>query len=496
MGHKLCGAAVCALLITLAVFCCAQPAQAVRRDEIPPELRARLPEFILTIIDPRALAAIGISDLEEFADAYEAGELRFVNDCRIVSRGGPLTDEQAMGLLQCMPGAPYIEARFLRQVKFAYGRGIFSELNWEVHRNADNSVDIHLWYDSRDPSFISPELSYGSTSGLQLGAAYQDLFYKGESKQLRYGAQVYTEDLQEPRVFASWDDNTLNRGRDSLSISTSVGNGWRTRLAGHEGAVRVRERVARLDGAYARGARLKLLGKNGSVVLRGGLYHQDVAVLAGDIDGAPRDDVALDGTAAYLGLGWVSARRDQTFTPQDGWSYRVDVKQHLGDYPFREATVDLRRYQPTRNVLGLRQLEHIEFGEKYKAHYALPTASLAWQLQATLQDGDVPLSEEQVPGGSRAARSHSYGRYSGTKLLGARAEYRFHLDRGGSNEAFVYVDNAWIGERLDKLESLNGYGLGGLFTLPLYGGVKFGAYYGRAFNSEDTNYGVAFGYQF
>ncbi len=496
MGHRLTSAAVCALLIISAVFFCARPAQAIRRDEIPASLRARLPEFILTIIDPRALAAIGIADLEEFADAYEAGELRFVNECRIESRGGPLTDEQAMGLLQCMPGAPYIEARFLRQVKQSYGRGIFSELDWEVHRNADNSVDIHLWYESRNPSFISPELSYGETSGIQIGAAYQDLFYQGENKQLRYGAQLYGEDIVEPRLFASLDDNTLNRGRDSQSLSASIANNWRTRLGGHMGATRIRERVARVDAAYGRGGQLELLGKRGSTVLRAGLLRQDVAVLAGNPAGSPRADVAEDGTAVYAGVGWVSSRRDQTFTPQEGWSYRLDVKQYAGDYVFSEASADFRKYIPTRNVLGLRPTEEIRFGEHYSANTTLPAASLAWQLQATLQGGDVPLSEEQVPGGARAARSHSYSRYAGTKLLGARAEYRFHLDRGGSNEAFVYIDNAWIGERLDKLESLNGYGLGGLFTLPLYGGVKFGAYYGRAFNNEDTNYGVAFGYQF
>ncbi|MCC7478340.1 hypothetical protein IT575_07745 [bacterium] len=496
MGHRLIGAAVCALLSIIAVFCCAGPAQAIRRDEIPPELRARLPEFVLTIIDPRALAAIGVADLEEFADAYEAGELRFINDCRIEGRGGPLSDEQAMGILQCMPGAPYIEKRFLRQVRFAYGRGIFSQLSWEVHRNADNSVDIHLWYDSRDPSFISPELSWGQDSGLQLGAAYQDLYYGQENKQLRYGAQLYSEDLQEPRLFASWDDNTIDGGSASLSLAASVGNNWRTRLSGKEGATRIRERVARVDAALSRGSGLKLLCRRGSEVLRAGVYHQDSALLAGDPAGAPRAELEPDGTAAYIGVGWASGRRDQTFTPQSGWSYRVDLRQHFGDYPFREASVDLRRYSPAANVLGHEQLEHMDFGERYKAHWALPTASFAWQLQAALQDGDVPLSEELIPGGSRSARSHSYSRYSGTKLLGARAEYRFHLDRGGSNEAFVYVDNAWIGERLDKLESLNGYGLGGLFTLPLYGGVKFGAYYGRAFNNEDTNYGVAFGYQF
>ena len=49
------------------------PAHAVRYDDIPYELRRRLPEFVLRIANPQALAALSISDLEEFADADSGG---------------------------------------------------------------------------------------------------------------------------------------------------------------------------------------------------------------------------------------------------------------------------------------------------------------------------------------------------------------------------------------------------------------------------------------
>jgi len=39
--------------------------------------------------DPRALAAISLADLEEFATAYEHGELKFVSETKVMEHSGP-----------------------------------------------------------------------------------------------------------------------------------------------------------------------------------------------------------------------------------------------------------------------------------------------------------------------------------------------------------------------------------------------------------------------
>jgi len=63
-------------------------ARAVTEAEIPDELRARLPEFVLQVVDPAALKALSLADLEEFATAYEEGNLRFVAEVRAWSTAG------------------------------------------------------------------------------------------------------------------------------------------------------------------------------------------------------------------------------------------------------------------------------------------------------------------------------------------------------------------------------------------------------------------------
>jgi hypothetical protein len=126
----------------------------------------------------------------------------------------------------------------------------------------------------------------------------------------------------------------------------------------------------------------------------------------------------------------------------------------------------------------------------------LPAASLALQAQASLAEGDVPTSHRKVRlGNSNIIRGYNYDYYTGTKLLAARAEYRFALDSARSNEAFVFTDHAWLGEDLGDLESFDSYGVGGIFRLPIYGGFKVGAYMGWAFDGGDDGYGLALGYR-
>ena len=64
----------------------------------------------------------------------------------------------------------------------------------------------------------------------------------------------------------------------------------------------------------------------------------------------------------------------------------------------------------------------------------------------------------------------------------------------GAQEQLVPI--GFIGETLDDMESLNSWGVGGLFKLPIYGGFKVGGWIGQAWDGSDNSWGLAFGSQF
>jgi hypothetical protein len=472
-------------------------ALAVTRDEIPPDLVRRLPEFLLYIVDPQALAALSLADLEEYASAYDRGELRFVNEVRIVQSGGPVSEELAALILQVPQGAPYIESRFVRLAKAAYGRGVFSMLRWEVLLNSDDSVDIQLWYRSNDPENYIPDPGYSSLAGWLYGVRYDHQYYGGEDKQLAYGLQWSGEDPVEPKLSASYSDNTVENGLSTFSVSASTSNEWRQRLrSSEENIANIRDRTTRVDALYSWNDDVKLGSKNFGWGVGGGIYHNDHFVIGGDPTGGPRGDVDQSGTAAYASLFMFSGRRDLRFTPRDGWSYNLRLEQHAGAFPFTRFSTDLRQYYPMDNPLGIEVAEADSAGGTNDIRQFFPAASLGVQVQASIADGDVPYSEELRPGSSTNVRGYEYDDVVATKLLGARAEYRFALDQNRDYEAFIFSDHAVYGESLDNMESLNSYGVGALLKLPIYGGFKIGAYNAWSYDGTETNWGLAFGYQF
>ena len=475
------------------------PAHAITYDEIPPGLRQRLPEFILRIIDPRALAALNLADIEEYADSYESGDFFFVNKTTVVEHSGPLSPELAILVLQVPQGAPYVEKRFIRMAKRAFGNGTFNFLQWEVFRNADDSVDIHLYYRSGSPQAWIPEPSYNVIASWLYGVRYQDLSYGGKNRQLSYGLQLSEKYLDEPGMWVTYTDSTLNRGSNSYSVSASVGNDWRRRLNGTPAAADMHLRTTRIGGSYSwRGA--KYLGSPyESVGVGAGIYNVDHFVIAGDptAEGtAPRSDFDQSGTAGYISASWASGRRDMSFTPREGWYYLAKAEQHFGDFTFNRFSFDVRQYMPVANPLGHGVATPNMDGHINDIRHQFPAASFAVQLQASLASGDVPYGEEQLLGYSGILRGYPYDSYVGTKLLAARAEYRFALDYSRSNEAFVFTDHALIGESLGSLESLNSYGAGAIFNVPIYGGVKLGLYLAQAFDGSEDSFGLALGYLF
>jgi outer membrane protein assembly factor BamA len=497
VGTPQCASYLLAVCATLTLWLAATPARAITRDEIPDDVRRRLPEFLLLIVPPQALAALSVDDLIEYADAFEAGELHFVNEVRVEESSGPVTPDLAKLILQIPEGAPYIEARFLRMARAAYGNSIFSKLEWVIHENADTSVDIQLYYASNEPVQIIPDVGYSSLGGWLVGAQYNDFFYGGENKQLSVGAQLSENDTDEPKLSASYTDGTVNGGTESYSVSASVANNWRQRARGRDDRADHRERVARVDGSYSWKQDYGLTLDSSTLSVGAGLYGQDVHVYGGDptAGAPPRSDFDQAGTGAYISVGIGEGQRDMQFTPREGRTTRVTLEQHGGDFPFTRVSADARKYIPLPNPIGVEVAEHNTLGGRNKAQQFFPAASLALQAQASLADGNVPWTQETV-GSTTYVRGYEYDRYIGTKVLAARAEYRFVLDDARANEAFLFTDHALIGETLDDMEALDSWGFGGLFKLPAYGGFKLGAWAGYAMDGSDSSYGLAFGYMF
>ena len=475
----------------------AAPARAISPGEIPDDLRRRLPEFILTIIPPQSLAYLSVADLEEYADAYEQGELHFVAECRVEQHNGPLSPELAQLVLQVPVGAPYIEARFERLAQRAYGQSIFTSLSWAIHQNTDGSVDVQLWYTSGDPEAWVPDIGYNVLSGLLYGVKYQNFLVGGRNRQEIAGLQLSAEDPAEPRVYGSWTDQTLNGGDNSYSLALSVGDDWRRRRRDSPEAADIRQRIAELDGSYS----WKLQGADTvgqkSWGLQAGLFGQDsfVDAQASGFGTGPRESLDQAGTSGYLAVTLGDQDVDSRFTPRRGGSWRATAQQYVGDFDFSRLTLDARYYKPVRNLLGVEAEPADKDGCRQDVRRTLPGASLAVQAQAVLADGEVPFSQESRLGDATVIRGYPYDHYAGTKQLGLRGEYRFAVSASRDNDAFVFVDSALIGEKLDNLESLASYGAGATFKLPVFG-VSAGLYYGLSFDGAESGYGFAVGYQF
>lgn len=477
----------------------ATPALAVTLDEIPPDLRSRLPEILLKMADPRALAAVTLADLEEYATAYEQGELKFVSEVGIMEQSGPVTSDMAQFLLQIPPGAPYIEERFVRLAMQAYGRGVFSKLKWRVYDNEDGSVKIDLWYAANSPQALVPIVDYNSIPGVMAGVSYRDYLYNDQDKQLETWGKASVKELEEPEGGISYTDNTLNHGRNSLRAAVSVTNQWRRRGYGTPATSRLRQRTAEIGLGYAWQHKARLGLDNSSYGVDLSAYGQDSYVYRGDptVGGtAPRSDFDQAGSAVFARLFWKDSSRDHAFTPADGWDYSLALEQHSGDFEYVQASADLRRYIPVRNPLGIKPPAVEERSRINDAKVLFPAASFAVQAQAVVADGDVPYSREIRAEQQGVSRGTSFDRHYGTKLLALRGEYRFALDHKRQHEAFVFTDHAFYGERLDDLEALDTFGAGLLLRLPVYGGFKVGGWYGQAFDGEDNSYGLAIGYTF
>jgi hypothetical protein len=488
------------LLAGLSLLLCSTVAHAVTIEELPKSVTDRLPGFIFQRIDADKMKYLTVEDFCEFADAYESGILRFVNKVDVQECGGPLTPELAELVLQIPPQAPYVEDRFVRIAKWAYGKGIFGELRWAATVNADNSVDITLWYKSNNPKSLLPELSYGDTTEAVYALHYRDLYYGMEDKQVEVQLGSTGREPDEVTGMARWADNTLNDGANAVSAKLQVENQWRTRYGGTPLESTFRDRIASTDLAYSWKSGGSLTKNPAWLTLGVGAYHQNHWVYTGDPTAGgtlPRSNVPQAGTGEYVSLGWSNDQRDHFSLPRSGSYSSVVVEQHFGEWDFTRLAVDLRRYKPVRNLFGVEKPCVTEDGCENDIALQMPTASFAVQAQVNLARGDIPYSQEQRLGNFDIERGYSYDRYPGIRVAGLREEYRFALDDKRQYEMYVFNDNAWVGETFQDLEALNSVGAGAIMRLPILSrSLKVGAYYAHGITDDTSSSGLSVGYAF
>lgn len=475
-----------------------QSALAISVDEIPREIRLKLPDFLFYLIDPQALAMLSLADISEFADAWESGEFHFVNDVRVESSSGPIAPSLAILILQVPQGAPYIESRFVRIAKDMVGQGVFTSLQWRVFVNTDTSVDLQIYYSSGEPVSWIPDVGYNVVNGWTYGVKYQDMYHGGKDTQLMAGVSTGMAEPDEVNAYASFQDNTLNGGWNSYSVSASVRSDGRRRRNRSAAVADMRDRIARLNGSYSWNGKA-LFGERGGYSAGAGLYSQEHYLVAGDptAEGtAPRSDFSQSGTAGYASIAWGGGRKNLMFTPNDGGTYVGRLEQHLGDFTFTRFTYDVRKYIPVDNILGYSVVPVDNRGNLNDIKQQFPAASINLQAQASIAYGDVPYSQELRLGNSRILRGIPYDYYAGTKMLAGRGEYHLALSNSRAYEAFVFSDHALLGEEFSEMEAFNTYGIGGLANLPIYGGFKLGAYFGWEYDGGDDTWGLALGYQF
>ncbi len=488
---------VITISLALAFMLC-QSALAITVDEIPREVRMKLPDFLFYLINPQALAMLSLEDITEYANAWESGDFHFVNDVRVESSGGPIPPSLATLILQVPQGAPYIESRFVRIAKNAVGQGAFTSLQWRVFENSDSSVDLQIYYESGEPVSWIPDIGSNVINGWTLGMKYQDMYYGGKDRQLMAGVSTGMDVPDEVNAYASFRDNTVNGGWNSYSISGSVRSDGRRRRNRSAAVADIRDRISRVDGSYSWNGK-PWFGEPGGLSAGAGLYNQEHYLVGGDPTAggtAPRSDFSQSGTAGYASVAWGGGRKNLMFTPSHGSTYVGRLEQHLGDFTFTRFTYDVRKYIPADNILGYGVVSVDNNGNLNDIKQMFPAASISLQAQASIADGDVPYSQEIRLGNAGILRGIPYDYYAGTKMFAGRGEYHFALGNSRAYEGFVFSDHAVIGEEFGNMEAFNTYGIGGLANLPIYGGFKLGAFFGWEYDGGDDTWGLALGYQF
>lgn len=120
--------------------------------------------------------------------------------------------------------------------------------------------------------------------------------------------------------------------------------------------------------------------------------------------------VLVDSTSVGITGHWLHDSRDHQDNPSSGWLLQFDYttfdESFGSDTDFDQLEIRYSGYRPIETFLNQR------------------TATLAWQVQGHLSEGNVPWDRLTLLGGSRQLRGYEQGRYRGHQKVLAQVELR------------------------------------------------------------------------
>ncbi|WP_298439730.1 BamA/TamA family outer membrane protein [uncultured Ferrimonas sp.] len=159
-----------------------------------------------------------------------------------------------------------------------------------------------------------------------------------------------------------------------------------------------------------------------------------------------RNGFGTDSQNLAISGHWVYDSRDFALNAASGKLLQADIKAYSKDVgseqSFQQLALIYSQYQP------------------------IGAATLAWQVQSQLSQGDVPWDQMAQLGGSRKLRGYDAGRYRDNQLLMAQAEWRQPLY--GRHGAVAWVGMGTLADKISQLGQekwLHSIGVGYRFAI-------------------------------
>jgi outer membrane protein assembly factor BamA len=145
--------------------------------------------------------------------------------------------------------------------------------------------------------------------------------------------------------------------------------------------------------------------------------------------------VLTDSTSVGITGHWLHDSRDHQDNPSKGWLLQFDYatfnESFASDTDFDQLEFRYSGYRPIDTFLNQR------------------TATLAWQVQGHLSEGNVPWDRLTLLGGSRQLRGYEQGRYRGHQKVLAQVELRQPLT--GRHGMVTWVGVGTLAEDISDL---------------------------------------------
>jgi outer membrane protein insertion porin family len=439
------------------------------------------------VVGEPQLNADGAVVLDVVEGTIEAVQIKFLNekgedkDAQGKPIQGRTRDFVITREMQLKPRTIFSQTQAQQDLQRVFRLGLFDDVKLSLSPGQDPRKAIVVVNVAERKNFaISPNVGYGSTSGLYAGGNFQANNLGGNNQKLSGEVQWSQRGLQFDANFTDpWIGGDPNRTaytvngfkRESIPL---VFDGGTTEVTLPNGD---RPRVDRTGGGvtFSRPLSETPLGKP-EWSATAGLQYQRVAIRDGDGDLSPQDErgnpLSFSGSGKddllTASLGVVQDRRNDPLRPTQGSLLRLSTEQSV---PIGEGNILFNRLRGSYSLFLPTSLTKFTSGCRQQT----PTAAecpqaFAFNVQAGTVIGDLPPYEAFSLGGSNSVRGYGEGDVGSARSFAQiSAEYRFPIVSIVNGALFVdaatdfgsgsSVPGDPAGER-DKPGIGLGYGLG------------------------------------